>query len=729
MIGNPKHIFINCGIFFLILLGQNLMAVNSLQLISPGPKVFIDNARPVFSWTACSNHVAYELWLDGTLLTKKLKDTTLVSPKALSAGLHSWFVVSRTKAGTTKHSDTLNFYVGRPPLHAWEFQDGFDQSGLENYISSGLKLTNTAISGKRAVLSVKNSTTKTHFAINPAYSNHEEAETSILFSPVAAKAQVGVGFANTKNIWCYAILDQEKGKFSIERKAGYSIFDHTQKGFEIESWTERKEGNSYIWTSADTVLVPLKQGETYRLRFIMSNRLPSLGKAAMAVLETQSGKILSVVRTFLDDVDTPHPLFFMGNGTAQIDDFSYQQLDRWSLNWKPHMGAINPHFNAFNPAVWRDKNKTWWMTSRTDGKIRWSDDGINWSKDFAAAPPVEIMDPAIVGVQGNPWNDGLTYLASCNGCCEAPVEIFSTADPKSGIWKKWGEHPGLTGCGREHAFIDTRDWPSLDSIVFEGTKYRFLSINEGDKGKGGSTMMSLSNDLKNYKVVECEDLFGNATNKALLHKNIWAMECLNVVTSSAMGLDGDVRVMTFKDGFGRYEKSIPQEAIFDGKEPWKVKAMQTIPGFPNYWGNRKVNRDKNGASWYGGFCQWPSCFVWVEEEKKVYCYWGESDVICLSTATIIPEFVCNSVFSPKSAYKKGERMVLEAKIENHGDADGAQKVSLLIDGVEYETKNVFLKANTDTSLTFNVSPEIGVHTLSIAIQEKSETITTNIDVR
>ncbi len=702
----------------LFLLNQTARSSEVFSLISPNKNVWTTSTQPLFSWENLNGADSYVVWVDGKLLST-VKENNIVATQKLITGRHTWFVVARAKTKIIGTSDTLTFFIGRPPIHSWEFSDGFEQNDLGNYISNGLEITKSAISGKSSVQNTKLQSSVNQFAINTVYANHEEAESGILFCLDDTKAKVGVGFANTNNIWCYAIVDREKGKFSIERKAPYSIFSHTQAGFTIDSWTETMKADSFIWTSVDTTLVPLVNGENYRIRFIMSNRLPSLGKAAMAVLETENGKILAVVRTFLDDVDTPHPLYLIQDGNVRVDDFSFKQLDRWSLNWQPHIGAVNPHFNAFNPVVWRDKSKKWWMTSRTDSQIRWSDDGINWSVDFAAAPPVEIMDPAIIGIQGNPWNDGLTYLASCNGCCHAPVEIFSTADPKSGIWKKWGEHAGLTGCGREHAFIDTRDWASLDSITYEGAKYRFLSINEGDKGQGGSTMISLSNDLRNYTVVECENLFGNADNKALLMKNLWAIECLNIVTSSAMGLNGDVRVMTFKDGFGRYEKAIPQEAILDGKEPWKVKALQTIPGFPNYWGNRHVNRDKKGASWYGGFCQWPSCFVWVEEEKKVYCYWGESDVICLSTATIIPEFVCNSVFSAKSLIKKYENLNIEANIQNIGDADGETTVILLVDGVEYESKKVILKANEDRMVDFQFSAkEVGNHKLSIAIQDK-----------
>ena len=227
-------------------------------------------------------------------------------------------------------------------------------------------------------------------------------------------------------------------------------------------------------------------------------------------------------------------------------------------------------------------------------------------------------------------------------------------------------------------------------------------------------MMKLSNDQKTFVQIECADLYGNATNKPMLQKNLWMMECLNVVSSCGMALDSNIRVMTFKDGGGNYEKAIPQEVILDGKQPWVAKAMQTIPGFPYYWGNRHVARDKTGATWYGGFCQWPSCFAWVPEEKTAYCYWGEENTINLSTAHIIPEFCCASLSTDTSTVDPGNKVRVTASLWNFGDADGDDTINVESDGAAINTTVIHLAANTDSIITFTLSAlSAGAHVVSI----------------
>jgi hypothetical protein len=685
----------------------------SFTLLAPDSS-WTNAHAPVFTWQASGGAITYEIWIDGIQTATGIKQTNYIPTKPLADGLHSWFVKASGDGSARPSADTGWFTIGNPPVHFWDYTDGFERGDLNNYIGNGLGVDKNGIAGTYSAYHMSAEANVMHYAYNPLLSNTQEAEASILFSLDNPNASVGVGFADKDGTWCYAFVNRALNALRIERRASYSIFPHTQTGFTRSNWTEWQEKGFYIWC-ADTVKLPsaLTQGTAYRLKFDLSNRLPSMGKCAMAVIEKTDGTNIATVRTILDDVFTPHPLFIIKDGSARIDDFRFQLLDRWSYNWKPYPKPLNPSWSGFNPAVWRDNNKKWWMTSRTDNKIRWSTDGINWSLQTANAPPVSIMDPAVLGVQGNPWNDGRTYLASCDGCCFAPVQIFYTTDPASGNWTKWNEHAGLPDCGREHVFVDTKDWPTLSPIAYNGTNYRFLSILEGDVGKGGSTMIKLTNDQVNYVKIECADLYGNATNKALEEKNLWMMECLNSATSCAMALDGDIRVMMFKDGM-RYEKAMPQEAILDGKQPWKVKALQTIPGFPYYWGDWHKVRDKAGASWYGGKYQWPSCFVWVPEEKKAFCYWGEENTINLSTAYVIPEFTIASLSIDSSTTVVKGQMRVTANLWNFGDAEGDDTVNLLVDGTKIDTKYLHLAANTDSTIAFTLTPlAAGVHTISV----------------
>ena len=687
-------------------------APGGFHLLAPD-SVWTKTHSPLFSWQASSGVDRYEVWIDGAEAAGALTQTYLTAPQPLGDGRHTWFVKATGAGATVASVDTGSFNIGAPPAHLWDYTDGFERGDLNDYISDGIDVTTNALDGSRCACYKTASSTAMHYAFNPVLTNTQEAEASILFALDDASANVGVGFADENGVWCYAMLDRANKSFNIERRASYSIFPHTEAGFTKTNWTERQENGFYVWCADSQPLPFLTQGTKYRLKFQMSNRLPSMGKAAQAVLEKEDGTVLCSVRGFLDDVYAPHPLFIIKGGSARADDFRFQLLDRWSYNWKTYPHPLNPTWNGFNPAVWRDANKKWWLTARTDNRIRWSTDGVTWSTQTANAPPVGIMDPAILGVHGNPWNDGRTYLASCDGCCSAPVQIFYSTDPGSGNWTKWAEHPGLPDCGREHVFLDTKDWPTLAPISYNGTVYRFLSILEGDIGKGGSTMIKLSNDELTYTKIECADLYGNSTNSVLQQKNLWMMECLNSATSSAMALDSNIRVMTFKDGM-RYEKAIPLEAILDSKQPWKVKALQTIPGFPYYWGDGHKVRDKNGASWYGGKYEWPSCFVWVPEEKKAFCYWGEENTICLSTAYIIPEFRCASFSVDTAAVGPGGQARVTANIWNYGDAAGDDTVDLLNDGTKLDTREIHLAANADTTIVFTLTAlAAGAHVVSV----------------
>ncbi len=687
-------------------------APGAFRILGPD-SVWTKTHSPAFSWQSSSGAAQYSLWIDGSQVAATLSQTYQVSPQPLSDGRHTWFVKATGSGTTVSSADTGSFIIGAPPAHLWDFTDGFERGDLNDYISNGISVTTNALDGTNSASYGTSSDMVMHFACNPAFTNTQEAEASVLFSLDDATADVGVGFADENGVWCYAIIDRANKSINIERRASYSIYSHTESGFTRSNWTERQENGFYVWCSDTQPLPTLIQGTKYILKFQMSNRLPSMGKAAQAIVEKTDSTVVCSVRSFLDDVYTPHPMFIIRNGNARVDDFRYQLLDRWSYNWVPHQGPLNPAWSGFNPAVWRDADKKWWMTARTDNKIRWSTDGINWSAQTASAPPVSIMDPATLGVSGNPWNDGKTYLASCDGCCFAPVQIFYTTDPSSGSWIKWGEHPGLPDCGREHVFLDTKDWPTLGPISYNGTAYRFLSILEGDVGHGGSTMIKLTNDEVNYVKIECTDLYGNATNNPLEKKNLWMEECLNSATSSAVALDSNIRVMTFKDGT-IYEKAVPLEAVLDGKQPWKVKALQTIPGFPYYWGNWHIVRDKAGASWYGGKYEWPACFVWVAEEKKIYCYWGEENTINLSTAYVIPEFRCASLAVDTVTVNPGAQVDVKATVWNYGDADGDDTVTLASDGVALDTRRIHCAANTDTVVTFAVAAlSPGAHVLSI----------------
>jgi hypothetical protein len=163
----------------------------------------------------------------------------------------------------------------------WDYTDGFERGDLNDYISDGIAVTTTSpLTGTHSASYKTSSATVMHYAYNPAFTNTQEAEASVLFTLDDANANVGVGFAEENGVWCYAMIDRPNKSINIERRASYPIGPHTQAGFTRSNWTERQENGFYIWCSDTQPLATLTQGTTYRLKFQLSNRLPSLGKAA-----------------------------------------------------------------------------------------------------------------------------------------------------------------------------------------------------------------------------------------------------------------------------------------------------------------------------------------------------------------------------------------------------------------------------------------------------------------
>ena len=369
------------GMFSLILKSRIfLFSMTAALFAAPAPfrllapdSVWTKAHIPVFIWQSSGGADQYDVWVDTVKIAMGVTQTYLTSPQQLADGRHTWFVKATGGGATVTSADTGVFNIGTPPVHLWDFTDGFERGDLNDYVFHGIGITTSALDGSHSASYASPADTMVmHYAYNPAFINTQEAEASVLLSLDDGNADVGVGFADENGVWCYAMIDRANKSINIERRAAYSIFPHTESGFTKTNWTERRENGFYIWCSDTQPLPALTQGTKYILKFQLSNRLPSLGKAAQAIVETADSTVVCSVRSFLDDVYAPHPMFIIKNGNARVDDFRYQLLDRWSYNWKPHIGCLNPTWAGFNPAVWRDANNKWWLTARTDNKIRWS---------------------------------------------------------------------------------------------------------------------------------------------------------------------------------------------------------------------------------------------------------------------------------------------------------------------------------------------------------------------
>ena len=82
----------------------------------------------------------------------------------------------------------------------WDYTDGFERGDLNDYVSDGISITATALAGSHSASYGTSADMVMHYAYNPAFTNTQEAEASVLFSLDDANADVGVGFADENGV-------------------------------------------------------------------------------------------------------------------------------------------------------------------------------------------------------------------------------------------------------------------------------------------------------------------------------------------------------------------------------------------------------------------------------------------------------------------------------------------------------------------------------------------------
>lgn len=87
---------------------EDTTAPTEFDLVSPVNNHSTFDSTPTFSWNACTDPDLdhYELYIDSSLNTDNISDTSITLTAPLSCGSHTWYIKAVDKAGNTTRSDS-----------------------------------------------------------------------------------------------------------------------------------------------------------------------------------------------------------------------------------------------------------------------------------------------------------------------------------------------------------------------------------------------------------------------------------------------------------------------------------------------------------------------------------------------------------------------------------------------------------------------------------------------
>jgi hypothetical protein len=181
----------------------------------------------------------------------------------------------------------------------------------------------------------------------------------------------------------------------------------------------------------------------------------------------------------------------------------------------------------------------------------------------------------------NPFGDGLVYATG--GSANMP---WWTSDGSHNftIWEKPGPTLGdIFGNNRIQEIIDTRLYAQMKPVRLAGFDYRFIGFTENwVDAPQPHTVVLLSNTLTNWVLANPEPIIRPDTN-------FWG-EKGSAIGSAFVLPDGNILIAdcacTF-DGYTGASEPSNVSAIVDGRQPWKILKLGTLPDAPvsreNVW--------------------------------------------------------------------------------------------------------------------------------------------------
>jgi hypothetical protein len=231
-----------------------------------------------------------------------------------------------------------------------------------------------------------------------------------------------------------------------------------------------------------------------------------------------------------------------------------------------------------------------------------STDGVSWTR---------VKDEVLkctgdMNVVVDPFGDGLVYITAGGG-------TWWTSDGSNGftVWKDSGLKMGsIYGNNRIQEIIDTRKYPQMKAVQFQGTGYRFIAFTENwMKDPKPHTVVLLSNTLTNWVLASPEPVIPPETT-------FWG-EKGSAIGSAIVLPDGNILISSCSCTFAGYTGA-PEpsnvSAIVDGTQPWKVLKLGVLPDAP-------VSRDH---VWYEG-PNFGTAFYYEPANDTLFFYGGFHD--------------------------------------------------------------------------------------------------------
>lgn len=511
------------------------------------------------------------------------------------------------------------------------FRDGFETGDLGSWDSHGIGITANAIANQ---YSADSQGTNVNYAIAPdVYINKTdtggewrtqgEASLSADLSIDSIGARPGIGFASKDGRqWISVNLDSE---------------DNT-----INVWRQLAQGRQllikryFLTNTEDTALGAIIQTRmVYHLQIDWSPYSDGL----IVLLKDSTGKILANFRTVIDLPCARRPLMACSGGNARFDNLVFDPtLDNWDCQWQWKKAPILAS-DVCNPAVWKWKDRKYYMMWRKFGAdtfhgIASSTDAVHWTR---------VKDGVLkctgdMNVVVDPFGDGLVYITPGGG--RMPWWT-SDGSKEFTIWKKTGLNLGnIYGNCRIQEIIDTRRYSQMTPVLFGGSNYRFIAFTEDwNRMPKPHTVVLLSNTLTNWVLAD--------PNPVIPPSDTFWGEKGSAIGSAIVLPDGNILLASCSCTFAGYTGA-PEpsnvSAIVDGKQPWKVLKLGTLPDAPvsrehvwyegpNFGTALYYEPDNDTLYFYGGFHDYYIGMMRVQHfmQSKLFEQWVTSKSIKMNS--------------------------------------------------------------------------------------------------
>ena len=427
------------------------------------------------------------------------------------------------------------------------------------------------------------------------------AEGSLRASLAAASpaSRPGVGFASKDGHQAvYAVLNPADKAVEVWRK----LADGTT------TLVHREPGTAHGPFSADGPpdRRPDRSDGLYTLQLDWS---PYSDALIVRLVDRENGQPILDFRTVIDLPAARYPLLVNSGGPATFADLHFDPtLDDWNYHWEWYKQPIlGP--DVCNPAVWRGPSGSMYMLWRKFGAdtfhgIAKSDDGVHW---------IRVNDQAIkvtgdMTVLQDPFGDGKWY-ASPGSANQTWWSCDGTDDFKT--WTQTDKKLGdIHGHNRIQEIIDTKRYPQLHPISYEGREYRFLAYCEDwVHAPQPHSVVLLSNTLTDWVEPTPDPVMSPAND-------FWG-EKGNAIGSAYPLPDGNILIADCACTYAGYTGA-PEptniSAIASGTEPWKLIKKAVLPDAP-------VSREN---VWYQG-PNFATAFFYDDKNDTLFLYGGFHD--------------------------------------------------------------------------------------------------------